>query len=55
MSSVIIGVLAGLYLGNHQVRATVDAQIKKAVGVGIDALNGKPPLIDLPQEAIKEE
>jgi len=39
MSSLLVGVLAGLYAGNPSFRRTVDATIKKAVSHGIDALN----------------
>jgi len=53
MGSLFLGILAGIYIGNPQARATVDAQIKKAVGQGIDYLNanGNGAVIDAPQEA----
>ena len=53
MGSVIIGVLAGLYAGNPKIRATVDMQLKRAVGIGVDYLNGKGAVIDPPQEVIE--
>ena len=55
MSSILIGVLAGLYAGNPTFRANVDATIKKAVAYGIDTLNGKPALIEPPQETTEDE
>ena len=39
MSGLIIGLAAGMYLGNPNVRRTVDAAIKKVAGQGIDLLN----------------
>ena len=55
MGSLILGVLAGIYIGNPSARATVDMQIKRAVGAGIDSLNGKGAVIAAPQEADEEK
>ncbi|MCL2377813.1 MAG: hypothetical protein FWC77_01665 [Defluviitaleaceae bacterium] len=55
MSGIAIGLFIGAYLNNPALRRTVDTAVKKAVGMGIDALNGKPLLIDPQQETAEEE
>jgi len=55
MNGAILGVIVGLYAGNPSFRASVDKAFKKAVGYGIDTLNGKGAVIEPPQEAAEEE
>ena len=39
MPTLVIGMLAGLYLGNPQFRSQTDATIKNFMGKGVDMLN----------------
>jgi len=55
MNGAILGVIVGLYAGNASFRASVDSAFKKAVGYGIDQLNGTNAVINTPQEADEEE
>ena len=55
MPTLIIGVLAGVYLGNPTFRANADATVKRAVGVGIDYLNGNGTATIVPQETNEDE
>ena|GEM_PF-3754166 len=55
MSTLIMGVFAGMYMGNPRFRASMDATIKKAVGYSIDTLNGKGVVIIPPQETDEEK
>ena len=55
MSGIAIGLFIGAYLNSPALRRTVGAAVKKALGMGVDAINGKTTLIDPPQEAAEEE
>jgi len=50
-----MGVFAGMYMGNPRFRASMDATVKKAIGYGIDTLNGKGVVIEPPQEISEDE
>ena len=55
MQSIFLGVIVGLYAGNPNFRASMDATVKKAVGYGIDVLNDKSAIIDPPPDTIEDE
>jgi len=52
---IVLGLFMGSYMYNPQLRKTVDSTVKKAVAMGIDALNGKGAAIIPPQETAEEE
>ena len=43
MNGIAIGLFVGAYFNNPALRRTVDSAVKKAIGYGIDTLNGKKP------------
>ena len=55
MQSVVLGLLAGLYVGNPNFRSTVDTAIKKALGHGIDMLNNRVENVQVDDEVDEDE
>jgi len=55
MTGLALGLFVGAYLNNPQLRQTVDTAVKKAVGLGIDTLNGKGAAISAPPETSEDE
>ena len=57
MSGIALGLFIGAYFNNPGLRRTVDVAVKKAVGFGIDALNGKGivPVVEPVGDAEEEE
>ena len=55
MSGIALGLFIGAYFNNPGLRRTVDATVKKAVGFGIDALNGKGVVSEIEPNRDTEE